>query len=128
MEALSKGRPPKPIDWDMIDRCIKAGCNATQIAPLFNLHYTYFLEKFKIHHGVTFLEYAHAMEENGKLGLMLKSYEKAIKGDNFNLGMQLKHRCGFKDGSESDNKNITVEIVDYSKKENDSETKDSPTS
>lgn len=93
-------RPEKPIDWELVDQLIMAGCNGPQIAPHFNISVNYFYDRFKEQFSEGFQQYSSYKKEHGKAHIILRQYNKALKGDNQMLLHVGKHLVGQKDHEE----------------------------
>lgn len=91
-------RPEKPIDWDKVEQLLLAGATGVEIAPHFDLHYDTFYTRFKDYHGVGFTVYCSSRFQQGNGLLKLKSFQKAMRGDNTQLTLNLKNRCGYHEG------------------------------
>lgn len=118
-------RPEKPIDWALVDRLLLAGCSGTEIAPHFDLHPDTFYKRFQDQHEVCFTVYCSSKRQQGNGLLKLKSFDKAIRGDNHQLTLNLKNRCGYHEGKTeaevpNDNKldNLIQEIKSLKEEKN----------
>lgn len=88
------GRPPKEIDWKMVDMLLEAGCTGTEIASKFDMHHDTFYDKVKETHNISFTAYAQGKSESGKANLRASMYSRALKG-NDKLTLHLaKHMLG----------------------------------
>lgn len=76
------GRPYKPINWELVDELLEAGCPGSEIAPHFNMHHQTFLDRVVKEKGMLFTEYAAIMFEKGNSHLRKAQHDKAISGDN----------------------------------------------
>lgn len=76
------GRPQKPIDWDMVDQLLMAGCSGTEVAANFNIHRDTLYDRVVKEFGISFTEYSAKYEEKGKSLIKLKQFEKALEKDN----------------------------------------------
>ena len=74
-------RPHKPIDWDLVDKLLMAGCLGTEIAPHFDLHPTTFYERVEHQYGMSFTNYSTEKKAQGESCLRAKQYEVAMEGD-----------------------------------------------
>jgi len=78
-------RPEIPIDWDLVDRCLEAGCNGVQIAGTFGMNPETFYDRVFKKYSIGFSQYCAERKQKGEALLMLSQYEKAIgktkKGD-----------------------------------------------
>jgi hypothetical protein len=95
-EPKPMGREPKPIDWDLVDKLLEAGCTGTEVAPYFNIHADTLYRRIQEEYGVTFTVYASEKQEKGNACLRHIQYLKAIgeltSGDNVQLVWLGKNR------------------------------------
>jgi hypothetical protein len=79
-------RPEKPIDWDLVDSMLEAGCEGVKIAPRFNMHVNTFYDRIANKYGMSFTEYSTLKCGEGEANLQHHQYLKALgktkKGDN----------------------------------------------
>jgi|HubBroStandDraft_2_1064218.scaffolds.fasta_scaffold230889_4 hypothetical protein len=93
-------RPPKPIDWDLVEVKMAAGCNGIEIAQDFRLDRDTFYDRFKKEYGESFSDYSARQASVGEGNIKFVQYARAIgltkKGDNsllIHLGkVRLKQR------------------------------------
>jgi len=81
-QVQNGGRAHKPIDWELVDKFLIAGCTGTEIAPHFNMHHQTFLDRVAKEKGMLFTDYAAEMFEKGNSILRNVQFEKALSGDN----------------------------------------------
>lgn len=74
-------RPEKPIDWDLVDELLVAGCLGTEIAPHFNLHPTTFYNRVEEKHGMSFTNYSCEKCSQGDSILRKVQFDKAVNAD-----------------------------------------------
>lgn len=74
-------RPLKPIDWDLVERKMQAGCTASEIAWGFDMHIDTFSERFKQEYGGYFTEYKGNFRDVGKGNIRHQQYERAMDGN-----------------------------------------------
>lgn len=83
---LAARRPTKPIDWDLVDDLLEAGCPGTEIAPHFDMHVETLYDRTFIEKNMGFTEYSLLKRAKGESNLRKAQYDKAIgntdKGDN----------------------------------------------
>lgn len=94
------GRPPKPIDWIIVDQFLMAGCTGTEIAANFHIYPDTLYRRVQDEFGITFTDYAAQYDEKGKSLLRVKQFEKALEKDNSMLIWLGKQRLGQKDKTE----------------------------
>lgn len=93
-------RPKIPIDWNMVDKYLEAGCTGTEIASVIGCHYQTFYDRCELEKGMGFTEYSKLKRAVGDAILRAKQYAYAMTGKNGNLGMLIwlgKNRLGQKD-------------------------------
>lgn len=88
------GRPQKPIEWDVVDQLLMAGCTGTEVAANFNIYPDTLYRRVQEEFAITFTEYAAKYEEKGKALIKLKQFEKALEKDNTLLIWVGKQRLG----------------------------------
>ncbi len=71
-------RPEKPINWDVVDKLIEAGCNCTEIAAKFRVNRDTFYNRFKKEYGCSFQDYYTDAEAVGKAEIKAMLQLKAI--------------------------------------------------
>lgn len=76
------GRPPKPIDWELVDKLLIAGCMATEVAAHFHVHADTFCTQLEKKYGMTFTSYSAEKRQKGDSLLRSVQFNKALKGDN----------------------------------------------
>lgn len=86
------GRTPKKIDWKLVDKLLISGCNGTEIAPHFDMHYQTFYDRVSQEYSIPFTEYQQLKRAHGHSLLRDKQFEKAMDGDNTMLIWLGKHR------------------------------------
>ncbi len=79
-------RPTKPINWDLVDELLLAGCDGAEIAPHFDMHPHTFYDRVQLEKGMLFTDYRLEKKSKGESILRHAQYKKAIgatdKGDN----------------------------------------------
>jgi hypothetical protein len=85
-------RPEKKIDWKLVDKLLMAGCEGTQIAPHFDMHYETFYRRVQEKYGMGFTEYCALKRYQGDSFLLDKQFQKAREGDNVMLVWLGKNR------------------------------------
>lgn len=96
-------RPHTPIDWEVVDDMLEAGCLGTEIAEVFVMHPNTFYDRVSQKFGISFTEYSQAKRAKGDGNLRLAQYLKALglkkKGDNTLLIWLGKQRLNQKDNA-----------------------------
>lgn len=90
-------RPEKPIDWNRVDQYLVGGMLGVEIAAYFDMHPKTFYDRVFEKYNITFTEYCQSKRSKGDGLLKVKSFEKAMNGDNVQLTLNLKNRCGWSD-------------------------------
>jgi hypothetical protein len=78
---MPSGRPCKPIDWDIVESMIEAGCTMTGIAAKFRINHTNFSDQFVKRYGMLFTEYATQLRGAGVDNIRHTQYVKALEGN-----------------------------------------------
>lgn len=76
------GRPEIKLDWDAIDKSLKAGALGTEIAEIFGVHHDTLYNRCVKEKGMYFSDYAAKVRAKGKDIIRQKQFEKAEAGDN----------------------------------------------
>lgn len=76
------GRPEKPIDWELVDKLLEAGCSGPEISPYFNIHSDTLYRRTEDRYGMNFTTYSAILYEKGNAALRKAQYDKAYGGDN----------------------------------------------
>lgn len=116
-------RPPKPIDWELVDRLLMAGCLGTEIAAHFDMHPDTFYNRVVDKYSMGFTEYQQEKRMKGESLLRAKQFEKAIKGDNSMLIWLGKNRLDQRDGEDKkqnpSNDKLLTDLLSSIKSEKD---------
>lgn len=88
------GRPRKPINWEIVEKRMEAGCNATEIAGSLQLDLGTFCDRFKDHFGDIFSNYSQMYYKAGDSNLRLTQYMKALSGNTNMMVLLGKERLG----------------------------------
>lgn len=87
-------RPKKPINWDVVEKRMEAGCSAKEIAASIPVEINTFYDRFKEEFGCGFGDFADTFCSAGDGNLRYTQYMKALSG-NLNMLMFLgKERLG----------------------------------
>ena len=105
-------RPEKPIDWDLVDRLLEAGCLGTEIAANFDMHPNTFYNKVLEEQKVGFTKYSAQKKGKGDSLLRAVQYETAIKDKDRSMLIWLgKQRLGQKEPEKtSDSQGQTIHL------------------
>jgi hypothetical protein len=90
-------RTPKEVDWKKVDDYLEGGMTGIEIAAFFDMHHDTFYDKVKEKYNTSFTVYCQSKRSRGDGLLKVKSYQKAMNGDNVQLTLNLKNRCGWSD-------------------------------
>jgi hypothetical protein len=80
-KIMPSGRPCKPIDWEIVESMIEAGCTLTGIASRFRIDPTNFSDQFVNRYGVLFTYYAAKLRCTGIDNIRHIQYQKALEGN-----------------------------------------------
>lgn len=114
-------RPPKPINWDLVEKFIEEDCNGVEIASYFNVIPETFYERFQKEYEESFTSFSSKKTPSGRALIKHAQFQAAMKGNPQMLVLLGKLRLGQKDISEINNidSSITVNIVNYAKQYSD---------
>jgi AraC-like DNA-binding protein len=74
-------RPEKPIDWELVDRFLEAGCNQKQICSSIGISEDTLQRRFKDKYGVAYSVYAVQKAQYGEALLLEAQMRKALEGN-----------------------------------------------
>lgn len=72
------GRPHIPIDWELLDQLLEAGCDGVEVAAEFNIHPHTLYDKVRAKYGMLFTDYSATKHSKGKGALRLEQHKKAF--------------------------------------------------
>lgn len=87
-------RPPKEINWDVVEKRMQAGETAASIASRHFIDTDTFYRRFKKQYGCSFQDYAAKFREVGKSDILFTQYMKALAGNTKMLELLGKEWCG----------------------------------
>lgn len=87
-------RPPIPIDWTLVDKCLEADCTGTQVAGILGIHQDTLYGRCQKDKGMTFTDYSSEKKCKGDALLKVKQYKEAMNGDRGMLIWLGKQRLG----------------------------------
>lgn len=94
-------RPEKPIDWDLLDSLLEAGCSSNEAAPYFNMTGETICYRVLYKYGMDFSSYSREKTYKGDACIRHQQYLKATgqsdKGDNTQLVWLGKNRLKQRD-------------------------------
>lgn len=96
------GRPQIPIDWNVVDRYLEAGCTGTEIASIVGMHHDTFYDRVVLEKGVSFTAYQLEKRSKGDALIRSKQFSEAMKGDRSMLIWLGKNRLGQRDSDKED--------------------------
>ena len=91
---MAMGRPEKPINWDLLDLYLKAGCSRKKIAEAFHITTETLSYRVEEKYGVNFSTYSSNLCSEGDILIEAQQYQKAMKGYWPALLWLGKVRCG----------------------------------
>jgi hypothetical protein len=92
--APREGRPPKVIDWEKVDKWLRTGQKATEIADRLNIHSETFIEHVEKEKGVSFSSYRLSKIEGGNGMLRERQFASAMQGNTRMLELLGEERLG----------------------------------
>lgn len=102
-------RPNKPIDWDLVDKLLEAGCLGTEIAANFDMHPNTFYDRCQLEKKMGFTEYQAQKRGKGDSILRAVQFQTAVKDKDRSMLIWLgKQRLGQKE-PEKEKAGITPE-------------------
>lgn len=88
------GRPEKPINWELLDLYLRAGCKQVKIAACFQIDPETLSRRVKDKYGVDYTTYSTNLCSEGESLIEAQQYQKAMKGYWPALQWLGKVRCG----------------------------------
>lgn len=74
--------PKKEIDWELVDRKLKAGCTGVEIASCLGIHPDTLYIRTQDEKGIGFSDYSQQKKAAGDSSIREAQFNKAIEGDN----------------------------------------------
>jgi AraC-like DNA-binding protein len=71
-------RPPKEINWEVVERLMECGCKASEIAGKFRINDDTFYRRFKEEYGGSFQDYKGKASEAGLAEIKAMIHAKAL--------------------------------------------------
>ncbi len=87
-------RPPKTINWELVEKRLEAGNSAVEIAFQHNIHLNTFYNKFKKHFGKNFADLRDNFVQCGRSNILFTQYMKALAGNTNMLTLLGREWCG----------------------------------
>lgn len=87
-------RPPKEINWDVVEKRIQCGETAASISHRHCITLDTFYRRFKQRYGCNFQDYCDKYREVGKSDIIFIQYMKALSGNIKMLELLGKEWCG----------------------------------
>jgi hypothetical protein len=78
---MPAGRPPKPVDWELVDKLIESQNTAGEIAAHFDINPSTLYRQFVDKYGTNFENYARTKYSRGKSLLRTKQFQLALSGN-----------------------------------------------
>ncbi len=88
------GRPPKEINWEIVEKRMQAGETAVSIASRHFIDPDTFYKRFKKQYGFSFGDRATRFREVGKSDILFIQYMKALSGNIRMLELLGREWCG----------------------------------
>lgn len=108
----TRGVPPKPIDWDRVEKLIKCGCNAEQIAANLGISADTLTDRVWTEKGVYYTEYKTQMRAIGDSMIHEKQFDVSMKGNTQMLLRLGEERLGQgKKYAETDPSHLRADII-----------------
>lgn len=95
------GRPPKPIDWEKVDRCLESGCSGVQTASYIGVHAETLYDACVREKEMSFTDYSSKKSQKGESMIAMKQFQEAMKGDRGMLIWLGKQRLKQRDSKDS---------------------------
>jgi hypothetical protein len=98
-------RPQIPIDWNIVDKYLEAGCNGPEIASVVGCSANTIYDRCESEKGVTFSTYSALKRAKGDAIIKAKQMAFAMTGKSGNLGMLIwlgKNRLGQREDPHQD--------------------------
>lgn len=93
-------RPEKPINWELVDELLIAGCLGTEIAAHFDMHPDTFYNKVNDKYNMGFTAYCYEKRCLGDSLIRRAQFDKALEKDNSMLIWLGKNRLNQKENHE----------------------------
>lgn len=90
-------RPHSAINWQEVDKLLRAGCDGVQVAAHLGIHPNTLYERCKQENEISFSEYCQEKKAAGNALLIAAQFNKALKGDSGMLKWLGIHRLGQKE-------------------------------
>ncbi len=114
-EQPSMGRPPKPIDWDEVNKLLEFHCTGEECAAFLEMSYDALQTRTKLDKSMTFAEYSEIHIGKGNVSLRRTQHKVAVHDENVQMLIHLgKTRLGQKEeiGIDHGNKGGVPFIID----------------
>lgn len=93
-------RPLKPIDWNLVEEMLEAGCTQEKVANAFGLHRDTLHDRFIKEYGLSYTEYSAQKRQYGEARLEHAQYQKAVNDQNVAMLIHLgKVKLGQKEAT-----------------------------
>ncbi len=113
-------RPPKEINWELVEKMIESGCTTKEICGRFHICPDRFYERFHKEYGERYVGFVGYHYEGGNAALRLTQYAKAINGNIEMLKLLGRERLnqGLEKAPPPPNDEKVTEIIDNMKLQN----------
>ena len=87
-------RQKKPINWEIVQKKMEAGCSAKEIAGSIPIDISNFYDRFKEEYGSGFADIADQLHSGGDANIRFTQYMKALSGNTHMLTLLGRERLG----------------------------------
>lgn len=81
IDEAYKRKPNIPVDWDVVDQLLEAGCNGIHVASYFGIHEETLYIRCQKEKGMGFAAYSAIKRAKGDSRLLGKQFSVALQGD-----------------------------------------------
>lgn len=106
-----KGRKTLEIDWDKVDKMLRAQCSGASIASAIGVHFDTLKNRVRSVHKMEWADYAAAKKADGRENLRYKQYEYAMMGDKTLLIWLGKQLLGQRDKDPEDESSNKTQVI-----------------
>lgn len=106
-------RPPKEINWDLVEKLMEAGCSGTEIAGKFRIQSDTLYIRFKKEYGLNFQDYHPGVREAGIADIKAVLHAKAVQGNPAILMFLGKTRAGLREPDTVHDEAANQQQIDY---------------
>ncbi len=92
-KIMVAGRPKAPIDWDVVDKLLVAGCLGTEVAAHIGIHHDTFYDRCREEKKVSFTVYSFEKRSKGHSILRAAQFDEAVRKRNITMLIWLGKNC-----------------------------------